>query len=544
MAETVKPEPATSDGAVLNTTVPNVPTSTGTTPGRSTSYDIGVELSRAVNPLVLALDIGSTSTRACVYDAQARPVAGLQAEARHQFHETAEGASEIDADAMVAEVAELITHTVEQMMPGAISAVAMDTFASSLVCVDAQGQALTPCFSYADSRSADHVRQLRARLGDAHAHQLTGVRLHTSYLPARLLWLADEHAGVWDAAARFVSLGEYIWTKLAGVGACAVSTMAWAGMLDRHTGQLSPELLEVTGTSADQFGELAEPTEGFSAVPSELQAAGSAPAGSSSASVAARWPALADAVWLPAVPDGFASNIGVGATDPATVALSAATSGALRVIVPGTPEQVPEGLWAYRVSEDASIVGGALNDVGRVVTWLGNTIAPVDAAERDAALAAAPKPGTPLVLPFLTGERATGWAGDARAVFAGVSAATDALAMWRGAIEGVAVSYARVFGQLRAVNPGMRRVVASAGVTRHFPAVLDVVTNALGVPVHKIMTERMTMRGTAILALKALGSDLPLAELPDGGVCQPDAAQADYYAELRGRFEGLYRRVV
>ena len=258
-----------------------------------------IALSQAVSPLVLAMDIGSTSSRAAVHDALARPVVGHQTEAKHRFHEASDGTSEIDADAMVAEISGLIGETVQGLPASSIAAVAMDTFASSLVCVDDHGGALTPCISYADARSAGHIAALAERLGSERVHQLTGVRLHTSYLPARLAWLRAERPEVWAATAKFASLGEYIFDHLAGVDACATATMAWAGMLDRHTGRLSAELLEATGVRAEQFGPLVDPDEPQSAI-GEL--------------VDSRWPALAGAVWFPAIPDGYASNVAVSYT--------------------------------------------------------------------------------------------------------------------------------------------------------------------------------------------------------------------------------------
>jgi sugar (pentulose or hexulose) kinase len=51
-----------------------------------------------------------------------------------------------------------------------------------------------------------------------------------------------------------------------------------------------------------------------------------------------------------------------------------------------------------------------------------------------------------------TGERSTGWAANARAVFAGVSAATTGAMLLRGAMEGVAMSYARIADQLQSAG--------------------------------------------------------------------------------------------
>jgi gluconokinase len=395
--------------------------------------------------------------------------------------------------------------------------------------VDAQGDALTPCFTYADGRSAAQLATLREQLDEAEVHQRVGARLHTSYHPPRLLWLQDEFPDVWAKTTKFLSLGEYVYSRLAGIEGAATSTMAWAGILNRHTLTLDEDLLAAVNVSPDRFAPIVDPGDPITDVDPE---------------VARRWPALKDAAWFPAIPDGLASNLGVGANTPSVAAMSAATSGAIRVIVPGTPEVLPSGLWAYTVSREASIVGGALNDVGRVMLWLDRTFAQASPEEIDNALRAEPQSGTPLVLPFLTGERATGWAGTARAVFTGVSSASTHLDFWRGACEGVAISYARVFEQLKTVNPTVERVIASGGVTQSHPGLMDVVAQALGFPVQVVNVKRVTMRGAAIMALTAISPDRQVARIPETALTKPDPSQLAYYASLRERFESVYDDII
>lgn len=488
-----------------------------------------VALADAVEPFVVAIDIGSGSTRCCVYDAYARPIRKRTVKADHAFIEIADGTAEIDADQVAQEVAAVLTAAVAGIDRGAIRGVAMDTFASSLVCVDAAGRALTPCFTYADSRSAAQLVTLRERLDETEVHQRTGTRLHTSYHPPRLLWLRQTRPEVLARTARFLSLGEYVYAKLAGISAAATSTMAWAGILNRHTLGLDEQLLNAAGVGADQFAPIVDPDQPVTEVASE---------------VAQHWPALAEAAWFPAIPDGYASNIGVGAASPSTAALSAATSGAIRVIIDQTPELLPSGLWAYRVSRAQSIVGGALNDVGRAMIWLQDTLHPVTPEQLHDTLTGPARANIPLVLPFLTGERATGWAGNARAAITGVSSSTTPLDIWRGAAEGVAVSYARVFEQLRRVDPDLQRVIASGGVTSHYPGLMQVVAHAIGFPVQVVNVKRVTMRGAAVLALSVLDPQRPAAAIPQTDLTVPNPTEAGYYDDLLRRFTRLYDAVI
>lgn len=236
-----------------------------------------ITLVSAPAPYVLAIDIGSGSTRCSLYDAYARPIKKRIAKADHLFVEASDGTAEIDADAIVAEVADVIGEVVDGIEPGLIRAVVMDTFASSLVCVDADGDALTPCYTYADSRSARHLAELRTRLDEAEVHQRIGARLHTSYHPPRLLWLQEELPDVFARTAKFLSLGEYVYAKLAGIEGAATSTMAWAGILNRHTCELDDDLLAAVGVDRSRFAPIVDPDEPITEV---------------SAEVARRWPAL------------------------------------------------------------------------------------------------------------------------------------------------------------------------------------------------------------------------------------------------------------
>jgi gluconokinase len=77
--------------------------------------------------------------------------------------------------------------------------------------------------------------------------------------------------------------------------------------------------------------------------------------------------------WRQPVPGGsdrFLKHVGAGARDESTVAASVATSGAMRVLVDGIPEEIPSSLWCYRIDRSRSLLGRAVNDVGRVVNWL------------------------------------------------------------------------------------------------------------------------------------------------------------------------------
>ena len=213
-------------------------------------------------PYVLAMDIGSTASRGGLYDASGRPLKGSKQRVSHEFS-TGEGISTIDPDQVVEEISEVITGIVEaaEKHKLAISGVALDSFASSLILVGADGNALTPCFTYADARSAGYVDKLRAEIDEDAYHGRTGVRLHTSYHPSRLLWLKVEFPQEFEQAKYVMTIGEFVYSKLAGITGMATSIAAWSGILNAHTGELDLPILESVGVDPALFAEIKDPDQ-------------------------------------------------------------------------------------------------------------------------------------------------------------------------------------------------------------------------------------------------------------------------------------------
>lgn len=488
-----------------------------------TSFEVSPE--EAIDPLVLALDVGSTASRGGAYDGAGRPITGIRHKVPHAFTTAADGTSTIDADAVVAELTQIIDRVVGALPGRRFAAVGIDTFSASLVGIDATGAAITPCFTYADSRCAAEVDALRRELDEAQVQERTGTRLHNSYLAPRLRWLAatGQDAGV----ARWISLGEYAHEQLLGASAAGVSVAAWTGLLDRRTGQWDPQMLAAAGITVERLNPVHPPPDVLGAIDDRI---------------ARRWPTLADAVWLPPIADGYAANLGAGVADPGSAVLSTATSGAIRVLIDHVPQQLPTGLWCYRVDASRSLLGGAVNDVGRAIDWLRATLDLPDEHAQAQALTAPPEPGTPLVLPFLSGERSTGWQARARAVVTGLSAGTAPLVLWRGGIEGIALTYARVAAQLREVT-GLERVRVGGRVQQGLPELVPVLADALGLPATPVVIKRMTLHGTAIHALDVVAPGGRRAEPDLGTTRAPDPARHDYYRGRLVDFEDVYTRL-
>lgn len=507
----------------------------------------GIDPAGAVSPLVLALDVGSTACRGALFDTHGRPV-GKRAKITHSFTSGPDGTSEIDADQVVTELSSIIGTLLRRGGPArghAIGGVSLDTFASSMVVVDAEGHALTPCVTYADSRPHAFVDVLRDEIAETDLHQQVGTRIHTSYWPARLRWLQAEHPQIAGRAAYFLSLGDYVLWRLTGTLATGTSSAAWTGMIDLRTADWSDEVLALSGISRSQVAPVHHLDQPLTI------------GGTDRAALAKTWPALSEASWFAAVADGLAANVGLGAGDETTIGGTAATSGALRVLVRDLPDRLPGGLWCYRVSHDRALVGGALNDVGRAMHWATSalSVAPQHGGVRgaltgrradatttlNAALTAAPSAATPLVLPFFTGERSTGWAANARAVFGGVDASTSGVDLARGVVEGIAISYGRILAQLREIAPDASALHIGGSVTSEYPAALQIIADTLELPLTPVTIKRSTLLGNALLALETVAPGVERIGPAHQGALEPSDESAAHYRERIARFEDVYQ---
>lgn len=483
-----------------------------------------IDLAEATGPFVLAFDVGSTGTRAGIYDSRSRPIRGHKAKVSHAFTTVANGTSTIDPDQVVCEVREVMGAVLDGF-PHPIAGVCICTFASSLV-GEAHNRALTPCYTYADSRPAPQVNYLKSILNEDDVQQRTGTRQHTGYLPARFLWLRQVDRETFGRVERWMSLGEYVWLGLIGVTAAGVSTAAWTGMLNRRAGTWDEELCEVVGVDPGYLTQIRPPSEPLAPTRDP------------------EWHQLADAAWFPPISDGHGQSIGAGSRDPQVLVLSAATSGALRAVVEGDIELLPRGVWCNRIDERRSILGGAVNDVGRAFTWLQDTLRLPEQGEVDEFLSRDPVPGLPIVLPWFSGERSTGWVGEARAVFHRVSAATTPLELYRAATEGVAFSYARMLRELARVTGEPREILATGRVAGNVPALLQMVADATATPVTPITLKRSTLRGTALHAMEVLAPGVEPAPAPRGRTIEPVAARYGYYHRRMERFGVIYDKVI
>jgi gluconokinase len=426
---------------------------------------------------VLALDVGTSSVRAQEFDERGEP----EGELRQERYET-DGAGEVAA---------AVRRVLAGEEPDATSC-----FAHSLVAVDADWNALTPILGWRDIRSADAAERLARRLDAEAVHARTGAFLHPSFWPAKLAWLAETEPDVFRRAAWFVSFADY----LRGEPETSLSMASTSGLLDLTTRDWDEELLATLGVERERLPRIA-------GVP----------------------------VW----PDAACSNAGAGCTTRERAALMVGTSGALRVLYESERPQPKPGLFLYLADDRRVVEGGALSDGGNLRTWLERTLDPTASntvlqgesgwlAERD------PRDHGLVFLPFLGGERSTGWNPLARGTIHGLTLETTPLDIRQAAYEGVAFRFAAIADLL----PDVREVVATGGGLLRDRDWIQIMADALARPVTISAVPEGSLRGAAVFALESAGHEA--GEAPIAEVVEPRADRADAYRAAREEQQRLY----
>ncbi len=487
---------------------------------------------------VLVLDIGSSSTRAILYDERATLVPDAMARRAFSFHVDSEGHSEDDPEQAVERVTgvldELQAHLSADRNITPISAMGVSAYACSLLCLDSEGKPLTPVYTYADTRFAAAARALREEVDEMAALQRTGCRIRANYLPCRIAWLKQNSPEVFRRTRWFVSLSDYICLRLFGSMRAGISVWSWSGLLNRRLQNWDADWLMQLGISAEQLPVIAEPDEWLEPAHQET---------------VARWPMLRGARCLPACGDGAAANVGSGCVDDSRIAVTVGTTAALRIVSSAPPAAVPGALWSYRVDHRRELIGGATTEGGSVFAWLRRTLRlPEPQALEDALRQMAPDSHQLTILPLFSGERSPGYSEDSRATLSGLALDSDALAIARACLEAVSYRLGMIYNELRPVAQPGARLIASGGALLASPTWCQIAADVAGAALTVCEEPEATSRGIAMLALDRLPNMAGLQALAGmtrlGDTYEPDTSRHAIYQSAMARQQELYRRVV
>ena len=475
---------------------------------------------------LLALDVGTSSVRAAVYDFAGNVLPETVVKKERTVTFTDDGGAELTAEEAFGQVCEAIDEVLLKF-DGQIEYAAMSCFWHSLIGIDENGEATTNVFTWAETRPAKYVQKLRDNLDENEIHNRTGCHFHSSYWTAKLLWLKAEHSEIFAKTVKWLSFSDYLAYRLSNQTVTSVSMASGTGVFDIRQNIWDAELLEFLHIKKENLAEITSDDFTFQT---------------------SRWERLKEVKWFLAIGDGAANNVGAGCLQKTKAALMIGTSGAMRTAFAGEiPAKIPSGLWCYRIDKQRIIVGGALSDGGGLYRWLKDTlkIAEVDDEVEAEISKREPDSHGLTFLPFLAGERSTGYHENAKGAILGLTQHTNAVEITQAAMESVAYRFADIFDQLQEIVE-LKTIIASGGALRESPVWTQIIADVLAQNLSLPDTREASSRGVVLLALEHLGKITNIANLPtpEGAKFNFNEKRYEIYQEARKRHEEFYKLLV
>ncbi|MGK5673077.1 gluconokinase [Micromonospora sp. URMC 106] len=491
-------------------------------------------MSGPLRAVVIGVDIGTTSTKAVAYDIDGRQLAHHSV--GYPLDEPHPGYAEQDPHLIHAAVLESLRAVVAEL-GRPVAGLAFGTAMHSLIGLDADGNPLTRSLTWADSRASRQAERLRAIPSGLALHRRTGTPVHPMAPLSKLLWFAEQDPTLFGRVAYWVGIKDWIMLRLCDALVTDHSVASATGLMDIHQLSWDEEALGIAGITEEQLPELVPTTTVLDGLTAEAAAATGLPP---------------DTKVVVGAGDGPLANLGLGAVAPGVMACSIGTSGAMRVMVERPGVDPLGGVFCYALTEQRWAVGGAINNGGIVLDWLGDALAPElgEHAEEELLALAAEAPvgsGGLIMLPYLLSERAPHWSALPRGAYVGLTHGHRRAHLVRAGLEGVCQQLALVLASVRAAGNEVREIRASGGFARS-PLWRQMLADVLGMPVGFPAGREGSSFGAALLGMEALGLVASIDVAADlvhiEQTARPAPAAAATYAALLPLFSELYAALV
>ncbi|MEM9448301.1 MAG: gluconokinase [Cyanobacteria bacterium P01_E01_bin.6] len=501
----------------------------------------------AISEHILGIDIGTTSTKVVLFaldgtiigqHAIGYPLMSPQADIQEQ-----------DPQAIYQATIGSVYAVVESFPEKAKSIIGMafSTVMHSLIAVDEKGELLTNSITWADRRSEPWVSKIQQQCNAHNLYVRTGTLIHPMSPLVKLMWLRNEKPELFNRAAKFISIKEYVIYRWFGQYVVDYSIANATGLFNMNALDWDPDALELAGITSSQLSQLVPTTHILSPMTA---------AAANSMGIRADTPVVIGAS------DGVLANLGVGAIAPDTIAVTVGTSGAVRAVLDHPQPDPNERLFCYALTEKHWVIGGAINNGGIVLRWVRDNLADaeVDTAyllKKDAydilteIAATVPAGSEGLIFhPYLAGERAPIWDANARGSFFGLGLNHTKAHIIRAVLEGIVYNLHSVLTALEdAVGPA-KSIRATGGFAHSSlwrQMLADVFNRTMIVP----DSHEGSCFGAAVLGLYALGRIPNLEQvtqmISETHAHQPIATNVEryqkilpLYAQLLDSFMPLY----
>ena len=483
---------------------------------------------------ILAVDLGTTSMRAILYDAGARMV---HLEQREQPPRHLRGGwVEQDPAVWQAGLPELLRGCAEAARAAGLepACIAVTAQRSSVIPVDAVGVPLHPAIMWQDRRTAGLARSLAG--ADPLVYRKSGLRISPVFSAVKMTWLRRERPDLWSRTHKLAGVQDWALYLLTGRWVTDHSFGSRTNLMNLSSRAWDPDLLDLFEVDPHLLCELVAPG---------AVVGGLTPAMATATGLTAGLPVVS------AGGDQQCAALGLGLFSGER-AVSNTGTGSYLIGHADRPVFDPGMRLGCNVSAvpGACIVEAAVLTSGGIYRWFKESlVAPGTSFEALEAQAAAVPPGANglLLLPHFKGSGAPHWDPEAKGLVFNLTLGSTLGELARAILEGIAVELKESLELVEQLC-GPAAAVSVAGGLNRSRLFTQIQSDVWDRPVIRFGDHEATALGAWIAGAVATGlaSSYPAAHARAAGAgpawtCRPDPANHEGYELQRRRACALYR---
>ena len=205
---------------------------------------------------LLGVDFGTTALKACLFNEKGEILASESA----QYTLITKGEFiEFPAEEFYSVFVNTISKITSKFK---VDALAVDTQGETMIVLDKNGNPLMNAIIWLDNRASKEAKEMEETFGLEKIYNLTGqAEVPAGYPAPKIKWLKDNEPEIFNKADKFLLLEDYILYRLTGKFNSSRSLYSSSLLMNIHTGEYIPEVLEYLGINESQLPILKESGE-------------------------------------------------------------------------------------------------------------------------------------------------------------------------------------------------------------------------------------------------------------------------------------------
>ena len=439
---------------------------------------------------LIGIDIGTSGTKAVLFDTEGEVVASASAE--YPMHQPANGLAEENPEDWWNAAAKTLKAVTAKAADGNIAAIGLSGQMHSLVLLDKDNRVIRPAILWCDQRTKEECREIEEIVGRERLIAVTGNPAMPAFTASKLLWVKKHEPQSYARCAHILLAKDYIRFRLTGEYASEVSDASGMQLLDLNRRQWSEEICSLLGIDMALLPTVRESPEISGYVHASAADETGLPIGLPVAGGAG---------------DNAAAAIGTGVVSPGKAFTTIGTSGVIF-----TQTERPTVDYGGRIHTFCAAIPytwhvlGTTQAAGLSLSWFRKQFAgDLSYSEIDDAARRIPIGCERLIyLPFLMGERTPILDSDARGVFFGLSPIHTRDHLARAVIEGVSFSLYSCYEVFREIGIRIDDMILCGGGGKS-PFWQQMLADVYDAPISTTIGGEAAALGVAILGGCAAG---------------------------------------